>query len=315
MNYFGVAWLVVFSTFYTVSPQLLVFLLCILLLKALLRVKRTQDLRSSLRRGDDHHHHHHHQHNNHHKHSDKESMEDTKSVIETAVTMSLMQRSQSDCGDFRLRPFDAPSKLLSVSNQKLSMSHGNIPGHAQSDKYSVSGKSPSKLTMTSKSTVTALESHRPSREDLRAEALELLKEQVELETAYTIIYLVGAFFFLALTIPHSVVNLKYVIDGMDQLETDNDEHAEINFLLVLSLAFIYGNHSLKFYFYFVSSSLFRSQVCTAIRDGIRYILSGCRGGVARDGCMTGAPGEIKIMVDKVELDSGDAPSNGSRADV
>ncbi|GFS16606.1 hypothetical protein ElyMa_003218600 [Elysia marginata] len=315
MDYFGVAWLVVFSTFYTLSPQMLVFLLCILLIKALLRVKRTQELRSSLRRGDDHHHHHHHHHNNHHKSSEKESMEDTKSVIEAAVTMSLMQRSQSDCGDFRLRPFDAPSKLLSVSNQKLSMSYGNIPKHAQSDKYSV-GKSPSKLTINSKSTMTALDSHRASREEIKAEVLAALKEQVDLETAYTIMYLVCAFFFLALTIPHSVVNLKYVIDGVDRLQRHNDDHAEINFLLMLSLAFIYGNHSLKFYFYFASSALFRSQLWTALKDGMKAASSLCRRVVRGDACRRGDTGEVRIKVDRVDLEPGDAtPSTASRADL
>ena len=314
MDYFGVAWLVVFSTFYTLSPQMLVFILCIMLIKALLRVKRTQDLRSSLRRGDDHHHHHHHHHNNHHKHSDKESMEDTKSVIEAAVTMSLMQRSQSDCGDFRLRPFDAPSKLLSVSNQNLSMSHGNISKHAQSDKYAV-GKSSSKLTMTPKSSANGLDSHRASKEEVKAEVIAALKEQVDLETAYTIMYLVCAFFFLALTIPHSVVHLKYVIDGNDRLQTDNDDHAEMHFLLILSLAFIYGNHSLKFYFYFASSGLYRAQVCKALKGMLGGIVSLCRRG-RRAIFRSGGAGQIRIMVDKVEIGPEETtPDNGSKTDL
>ncbi|GFO37418.1 hypothetical protein PoB_006392300 [Plakobranchus ocellatus] len=310
MDYFGVAWLVVFSAFYTVTPQLLVLIECILLIKALLRVKRSQDLRSSLRRDEHHHHHHHHHHHKHGKHSDKDSMEDTKSVIEAAVTMSLMQRSQSDCGDFRKRPFDAPTKLLSVSNTKLSRSYGHIPTQPLSDKYTI-GKSSSKSTMLSRSTL--YDERRSSREEWKAEIMARIKDQVQLETAYTIIYLVCAFFFLALTIPHSVVNLKYVFSDIDRLQYDNDDHAEMHFLLILSLAFIYGNHSLKFYIYFGSSSLFRRQVFRAIVGGIGKIRSSCGGRHGR--CRSKTPGTVRIMVDKVEAGSEEGPANGPRDDV
>ncbi|CAG5120379.1 unnamed protein product [Candidula unifasciata] len=244
MHYFGIAWLVIYTTFYTAFPLLIVFIIIWLLLGTMEEQRRDRKLREKEREKHNHHHHH------HHKDGYKTPL---SAVTPTGAALHSPIGGLTPTGHHTPTMTKSISGLSKHSAYAVAIKHDkHVPGVTTS----VSRQSMT-LTFTGnprKSNATSELHHEPP--EIQAKRA---KEKKEIESCYTFMMLALSVTFVLLTIPYTAVEYIYVTSERVITDIFDEKQAQMYLIIVIALTFMFVEHSCNFYVFFLCSRRFRQQ--------------------------------------------------------
>lgn len=242
MRYFGIAWLVVFTTFYTAFPLVIVFIIIWLLLGTMEEHRRDKK-RQEEREKHNHHHHHH-----HYKDGYKTP---TPGITPTSKGGHITGETRTPTAALTPTMTKSVSGLSKHSSYGVPMKHNDyIPGPTTSA---------SRHTLTLTFTAHPKKAENISSEQESHEFLTKAKEKKELESCYTYMMLALSVTFVLLTIPYTVIEYIYVTADRKITDVFDEKQAQLFLLMIISSALMFTEHSCNFYMFFICSSKFRQQ--------------------------------------------------------
>lgn len=259
MDYFAIAWLVVYTTFYTAFPLGIVFLIIWLLLGTMTEHRQQKKI---LQKEKEKH--------NHHNHHNKEAHKTT-----TSGPTPTDSGSQTTAGSNT----STGTPTMSKSTSGLSK-HSAGPLISKHEQHSTHPVAPTnQYAMTLSFTANAnkkLENITPETEPESEEILtRKAKEKKDLERCYTYMMLALSVTFVLLTVPYTVIEYIYVASNGELTDIFDEKQSRMYLLIIIALCLMYVEHSCNFYVFFLCSWRFRQQfirvitrkTSTSIQDG------------------------------------------------
>ncbi|CAG5126702.1 unnamed protein product [Candidula unifasciata] len=240
MDYFAIAWLVVFTTFYTAFPLGIVFMIIWLLLGTMEERRRQKKVSEKEKEKHPHHHHHHH-------HKDKDGHKASSAGHTPTDTDNHTSASSQ-------------TTTISKSTSGLSKQSGGASKHGPA-------KSASHNTMVLSFTTSSKKSEN-STPEVDPEAQEILtikaQEKKDMERCYTSMMLALSVAFVLLTVPYTVIEYIYVAANREITDIFDEKHTKMYLLVMIALCLMYFEHSCNFYIFFLCSWKFRQQFLRVI---------------------------------------------------
>lgn len=242
LNYFGIAWLVIYTTFYTAFPLLIVFIIIWLLLGTMEEQRRERKLREKEREKHNHHH--------HHKDGYKTPL---SGVTPTGTALHTPIGGLSPMSGHNPVMTKSISGLSKHSGYAVPIKHDHhVPGVTTSA---------SRHSMTLSFTANAkkcTETPQPHHDPPEVQARKA-KEKKEVERCYTMMMLALSITFVLLTIPYTAIEFIYVTSEREITDIFDEKQAKMYLIIVIGQTFMFVEHSCNFYAFFLCSSRFRQQ--------------------------------------------------------
>lgn len=246
MNLVGVAWTVVFTTFYTAFPLIIIIIIIFMLLNTFRenhkKMKGLLKLQNQHGHGDGH-----------------------KGGIMPKSTSGLSRHS-APCGHTK---YDQVYYLgeSPKGGQTISKSMGELSKHGSPRKQdpmstSVHSATYSPSFFSSARKINGSTQIPPVEEEPPEVVAQRAKERADREKCYTSMLLASATVFVLLTVPFTLIKFVYFTSERDkaQREPRTEENVTLELLEKVTESIVYFIHSLKFYIYFAASSYFRAHV-------------------------------------------------------
>lgn len=241
MDYFAIAWLVVFTTFYTAFPLGIVFMIIWLLLGTMEERRRQKKVSEKEREKHNHHHH-----------------KDGHKVASIGHTPTENDTHTS-----------AGSQTTTISKSTSGLSKQSA---AATSKYEPQTRGPATSvshTAMALSFTTNSKKSENSTPELDPEAQEILtikaQEKKDMERCYTSMMLALSVAFVLLTVPYTVIEYIYVASNREITDIFDEKHTKMYLLVMIALCLMYFEHSCNFYIFFLCSWKFRQQFIRVIR--------------------------------------------------
>ncbi|KAH9518617.1 hypothetical protein Btru_005798 [Bulinus truncatus] len=249
MNYFGIAWVVVFTTFYTGFPLLLIFLIILLLLNTFRENRKMKEKLMKL-----------------HEHEHKGDKNMSKSL-------SGLSRHSAPVGHNKYDPIlflsdgHSMSKSMGELSKNVAAGVGGAGHHQKTDTMTTSAHSANyspSFCYTSSARKIAGSVALPEPEEPAEVMAQKAKEKAQRESSYTLMLLCISLLFLMMTVPYTVIQFIYVANEKEFIEEYGDAKAAMYLLIMIANGLMYVQHSLKFYVFFACSSYFRRHFIQCI---------------------------------------------------
>ncbi|KAI8764720.1 rhodopsin [Biomphalaria glabrata] len=247
MTYFGIAWAVVFTTFYTGFPLMLILIIILLLLNTFRENRKMKEKLMKL-----------------HEHEHKGDKTMSKSL-------SGLSRHSAPVGHNKYDPIlylsDGQGAGHTMSKSMGELSKQGMGPHHKVDVMSASAHgaaySPS-FCYTSSTRKIAGSTVTQEPEEPAEVMAQKAKEKAQRESSYTVMLLSTSLLFLLMTVPYTVIQFIYVSYEKDFIEEYDESQAKMYLLIMIASGLMYVQHSLKFYVFFLCSSFFRRHFLQGI---------------------------------------------------